>query len=268
MDCQKLLVYGIILLLGMYILRDVCGINIAKVFNFEGNENMGEDGMEGMDNGLLATNSIEATNNPSNTPMNTLSNSINAANASAESVASANAAVNAIAMNAANSIATNAAAANAAAANAASANAAAANTASSNVGEGSGITASEPGDNTFNMPIQGIQTAPASCYPQNQLTPDDLLPEGSASEIQGFNQGLPEIGEGILKGINFLDAGFHIGINTIGQSLRNANLNLRAEPPNPRSQVSPWMNSTIDTDLSRRPLNDGECNLSPGQTLP
>ena len=63
-------------------------------------------------------------------------------------------------------------------------------------------------------------------------------------------------GEGILKGVNYLDATYHVGVNTVGQSLRNANLNLRAEPPNPRVAVSPWLNSTIDTDLSRKTLGD------------
>ena len=63
-------------------------------------------------------------------------------------------------------------------------------------------------------------------------------------------------GEGILKGVNYLDAGFHVGVNTVGQSLRNANLNLRAEPPNPLVAVSPWFNSTIDAYLSRKSLGD------------
>ena len=84
-------------------------------------------------------------------------------------------------------------------------------------------------------------------------------------KIKDFNEGVPDAGEGILKGVNFLDAGFHVGVNTVGQSLRNANLNLRAEPPNPRTQVSPWMNSTIDIDLARKPLADSDCNRVPGQ---
>lgn len=46
----------------------------------------------------------------------------------------------------------------------------------------------------------------------------------------------------------------HIGVNTTGQSLRNANLQLRSEPSNPQVQVSPWMNTTIDKDLLRRKL--------------
>lgn len=46
----------------------------------------------------------------------------------------------------------------------------------------------------------------------------------------------------------------HVGVNTIGQSLRNANLQLREEPPNPQDNVSPWLNTTIDRDLTRKPL--------------
>ena len=105
------------------------------------------------------------------------------------------------------------------------------------------------------MHVQGIKTSTTSCYPQNTLKPEDLLPESEKNEIQQFDKDQPT-GEGILKGVNFLDAGFHVGVNTVGQSLRNANLNLRAEPPNPRLQVSPWLNTTIGPDLSRLPLDD------------
>jgi len=94
-----------------------------------------------------------------------------------------------------------------------------------------------------------------TCGLQQQLKPADLLPEEQKNNIQQFNVEHPT-GEGILKGVNFLDAGYHVGVNTIGQSLRNANLNLRAEPPNPRVAVSPWQNSTIDPDLSRLALDD------------
>ena len=109
--------------------------------------------------------------------------------------------------------------------------------------------ASEPiGNNETFLPVEGIRSAPSSCYPQNTLTPKDLLPQGKEEEIEQGDENNPAQ-EGILKGVNFLDAGFHIGVNTVGQSLRNANLNLRAEPPNPRVQVSPWMNTTIDEAL-------------------
>ena len=122
------------------------------------------------------------------------------------------------------------------------------------------VAASEPGENESYLPVQGAATRPSSCYPQNTLGPEDLLPLGKSKEIEDFNKENP-VGEGILKGVNFLDAGFHTGVNTVGQSLRNANLNLRAEPPNPRVQVSPWMNSTIDSDLARKTLDSEDvCN--------
>lgn len=124
--------------------------------------------------------------------------------------------------------------------------------------------ASEPlGNNESFLPVEGIRSAPSSCYPQNTLTPKDLLPQGKEEQIEQWDENNPAQ-EGILKGVNFLDAGFHVGVNTVGQSLRNANLNLRAEPPNPRVQVSPWMNTTIDEDLTRRPLGtEGVCNQTP-----
>ena len=40
--------------------------------------------------------------------------------------------------------------------------------------------------------------------------------------------------------------------------LRNANLQLRSEPPNPQLKVSPWSQSTIEPDVNRRPLELGE----------
>mgnify|MGYP001211492980 CR=1 FL=1 len=56
---------------------------------------------------------------------------------------------------------------------------------------------------------------------------------------------------------NLLVAPRNLGINTVGNSLRNANLQIRSEPPNPRQQVSPWLQATIDPDLTRRQL---DCN--------
>tara|TARA_B100000686_G_C16719271_1_gene933931 strand:- start:1176 stop:1655 length:480 start_codon:yes stop_codon:yes gene_type:complete len=92
-----------------------------------------------------------------------------------------------------------------------------------------------------------------ACQKKEPLTPKDLLPKNQAAA--DFEKQNPD-GEGILKGVNYLDATYHVGVNTVGQSLRNANLNLRAEPPNPRVAVSPWLNSTIDIDLSRKALGD------------
>ncbi len=100
------------------------------------------------------------------------------------------------------------------------------------------------------VPMAGAKK-PQGCYPREQLNPMELLPNDPNSQWAQVNPA----GAGDIQGKNFLSAGALVGVNTIGQSLRNSNLQLRAEPPNPQSQVSPWQNSTIEPDLSRRPLD-------------
>jgi hypothetical protein len=41
-----------------------------------------------------------------------------------------------------------------------------------------------------------------------------------------------------------------VGVNTVGQSLKNASYDLRAAPPNPKFTVSPWQQSTIEPDFN------------------
>jgi hypothetical protein len=56
----------------------------------------------------------------------------------------------------------------------------------------------------------------------------------------------------VLQGQNFLDPRSQIGYpETIGGNLRNANLQERSEPPNPRTGVSIWNQSTIPPDVMR-----------------
>lgn len=94
----------------------------------------------------------------------------------------------------------------------------------------------------------GSADAPAGCYPRDQLTPGELLPKDMNSVWAQQNP----MGSGSLKGKNFLSAGSLIGVNTVGQSLRNANLQLRSEPPCPQVPVSVFNNSTIEPDVNRR----------------
>jgi hypothetical protein len=95
----------------------------------------------------------------------------------------------------------------------------------------------------------------ASCFPKEQLLPEELLPQDNSSMWAQVN---PQ-GMGSLKDKSFLQAGHNIGINTVGQTLRNANLQLRSEPPNPQVVVSPWVNSSIQPDTNRRPFEIGSC---------
>jgi len=94
---------------------------------------------------------------------------------------------------------------------------------------------------------------PAGCYPRDQLTPSELLPKDMNSVWSEQNP----MGPGSLKGKNFLSAGALIGVNTVGQSMRNANLQVRSEPPNPQVAVSIFNQSTISPDISHRPLEIG-----------
>ena len=94
---------------------------------------------------------------------------------------------------------------------------------------------------------------PNDCYPKDQLTPQDLLPQDPNSKWAQVNPS----GQGDLGDQNFLNAGYHMGINTVGQTLRNANMQLRSEPPNPQVKVAPWLQSTIEPDSNRRPMEIG-----------
>jgi hypothetical protein len=98
---------------------------------------------------------------------------------------------------------------------------------------------------------------PSECYPKDVLSSIDLLPKDANSP---WAQVSPS-GQGSLADQNFLTAGFHIGINTVGQTLRNANRQLRSEPLNPQVKVSPWMQTTIEPDINRKPLEIGSADL-------
>jgi len=45
-----------------------------------------------------------------------------------------------------------------------------------------------------------------------------------------------------------------IGINTVGESLKNASYDIRGTIPNPKFIVSPWNNSTYEPDFNLKPL--------------
>jgi len=103
--------------------------------------------------------------------------------------------------------------------------------------------------------MRGVEQQAMSCFPADTLTAEDLLPQDNNSIWAQINPA----GCGTLKDKNFLQAGYNIGINTVGQTLRNANHQLRSDPPAPQIQVSPWLQSTIDPDVNRRPLEIGGC---------
>lgn len=121
--------------------------------------------------------------------------------------------------------------------------------------------ASDPLGNEIFNPVEpstkSVGTAPPevqSCFPRDRLTANDLLPKDAANSK--WAQINPS-GAGDIQDQNYLTAGYHIGINTVGQSLRNANLQLRSEIPNPQVAIGPWQISTIEPDIRAHSLEIG-----------
>jgi hypothetical protein len=122
----------------------------------------------------------------------------------------------------------------------------------------SGVKPSDPNGNEVFASANGVQTStpgvPSSCSTPNVQNPAELLPRDSNSQWAQLNPS----GKGELANINLLKAGYHIGIDTVGQTLRNANLQIRSEPPNPQINVGPWNLSSIEPDFLRVPLELGQ----------
>ena len=113
------------------------------------------------------------------------------------------------------------------------------------------------GQNSGPAGVAGIATnmqgLPPSCTQKPIVDPKNLLPRDSNNTFSKMNP----MGAGDVANVSLLRAGYHVGINTVGQSLRNANLQLRSEPANPQLNVGPWNSSTIGPDFNRRPMEIG-----------
>lgn len=79
-----------------------------------------------------------------------------------------------------------------------------------------------------------------------------LLPKDDPKLDDSFSEFAPKAED--LQGLNFLDADRFTATTT---TTRNANLQLRSEPQNPKKMVCPWQQSTIDPDTMRKPLEIG-----------
>lgn len=122
-----------------------------------------------------------------------------------------------------------------------------------------GVQPSQPlGQNEVFASASGVSTSsqglPPSCSREPVADPSELLPKDTNSQWSELNP----TGSGDLENVNLLRAGYHMGIDTIGNTLRNANLQVRSEPANPQVNVGPWNNTTISPDTSRTPLEIGQ----------
>ena len=85
--------------------------------------------------------------------------------------------------------------------------------------------------------------------------PSDLLPKDVNSQWASLNpssQNSPQTPD-------LLQAGYHIGLDTVGQTMKNPNLQLRSDPVINKADVGPWNNSTVEPDLLRQSLEVGQC---------
>ena len=125
------------------------------------------------------------------------------------------------------------------------------------MGGGVAMPANPAGQNEVFSSVTDMKTSsyglPPSCSRGTISDPADLLPKDTNSHWAQLNPA----GGADFKNVNLLKAGYNIGIDTVGSSLRNANLQVRSEPPNPTTIVSPWLNTTIEPDLMRAPLEIG-----------
>jgi hypothetical protein len=121
---------------------------------------------------------------------------------------------------------------------------------------GSANPHSAGGNVAASMDQESRHPANQQTYSQTVLSPEELLPKGGLGASWSATN---PVGLADLKGQTaLLSPGYHYGINTVGQTLRNANLDLRSDPPNPRKAVGPFLNSTIEPDLMHRQLEIGE----------
>lgn len=78
-----------------------------------------------------------------------------------------------------------------------------------------------------------------------QLTTNDLLP--AYDDANDFAKQNPV--SKLLQEQNFLQSGYHAGINTVVQSNKIASLDIRSTPPIVKQSVGPFMNSSYETPV-------------------
>ena len=97
------------------------------------------------------------------------------------------------------------------------------------------------------------QNQPPVYDAQQVANPSDLLPKDQNSQWTNLNP----INGSVPVPVDLLQAGYQIGLDTIGQTLKNPNYQLRSDPIIEKKDIGPWMQSTIEPDYGRIPLEIG-----------
>ena len=106
-------------------------------------------------------------------------------------------------------------------------------------------TGREPNTEAVLPQVQPTPPAPSSGLSSQQVAnPSELLPSDANSQwasLNPVNQSNPQMPD-------MLQAGYHIGLDTIGQTMKNANLQLRPDPVIEKKDIGPWNQSTIEAN--------------------
>jgi len=96
----------------------------------------------------------------------------------------------------------------------------------------------------------GLKTSQQLMEDPSMLLPNDTNKEWATLNPQGNGQ---------LKNAELMSSTFLQGVDTVHGTKRNMNLQLRSEPIiQQSSNTGPWLQSTIEPDLMRRPLEIGQ----------
>ena len=94
-------------------------------------------------------------------------------------------------------------------------------------------------------PSSSVPVSTSPGYSSQQVAnPSELLPSDANSQwasLNPVNQSNPQMPD-------MLQAGYHIGLDTIGQTMKNANLQLRPDPVIEKKDIGPWNQSTIEAN--------------------
>ena len=106
------------------------------------------------------------------------------------------------------------------------------------------MTLAQPDSQSVEAPIAQMQQEQIDkiVAGSDQIKADDLLPK--YDDANAFAKENPV--SKLLKEQNFLISGYHAGVNTVLQSNKIGNLDLRSLPPIPKESVGPWHQSSYE----------------------